>query len=121
MLSSRTHDIFKRFQLKLWLTFVLTFPCSIKKKKRKEKKKLLTTIHILALYVWERILVFLGIFFLYLCSVNKSNVQVHFRDFFKKNVKMLLKMLTNFTVLLVCGNAIFFKSRCSSVNICYFD
>lgn len=72
---------------------------------KKKKKKLLTTIHILALYVWERILVFLGIFFLYLCSVNKSDVQVHFRDFLK-NVNAI-KILTNFTVLLVRFNAIF--------------
>lgn len=78
--SSRTYGIFKRFQLNLWLTFVLTFLCSIKKKKKKKETSYYRT-HLSTLCL-GKILVFLGIFFLYLCSANKSDVQVHFREFF---------------------------------------
>lgn len=62
-------------------------------------------MHLLALYV-EKILIYLEITFLYLCSVNKVNVQTHFTDdfFFKKKHKMPLKEQNpiNVSVLIVC-------------------
>lgn len=90
--------------LKISIEFVVNLLANLPLLNQKKKSYYRTHLSTLCL---GKILVFLGIFFLYLCFVNESDVQVHFRDFLK--MWMLLKIPTNFTVLLVRCYAFFWK------------